>query len=73
MSKIMFKKLKVERVELALSCVTPLYLTGQYSGLVVAAGASAVELMPVYDGYPLFRSYQCLRTGTQQINSIIRD
>ena len=69
----MFKKLKVERVEFALSCVTPLYLTGQYSGLVIAAGASAVELMPIYDGYPLFQHYKSLRVGTYQLNSMIRD
>ena len=42
MSVIMFKKLKIERVELALSCVTPLYLTGRYTGMVVSAGASSV-------------------------------
>lgn len=29
--------------------------------------------MPVYDGYPLFSHYQCLKSGTQQLNSIIRD
>ncbi len=52
--KILMTKLKIERVELALSCVTPLYLTGRYTGLVVSAGASAVEIMPVYDGFPLF-------------------
>ena len=65
MSTIMFKKLKIEKVELALSCVTPLYLTGHYSGLVVSAGASAIEFMAVYDGYPLFSSYKCLQLGTQ--------
>ena len=69
----MFRKLKIEKVELALSCVTPLYLTGRYSGVVVSAGASSVELMPVYDGYPLFRQFQSLRVGTQNLNSIIRD
>lgn len=42
MAKIMFKKLKVERIELSLSCVTPLYLTGKYSGIVISAGASSV-------------------------------
>lgn len=47
MAKVMFKKLKVEKIELALSCVTPLYLTGRYSGIVVSAGATAIEIMPV--------------------------
>jgi actin-related protein len=73
MASIMFRKLKIEKLELALSCVTPLYLTGKYSGLVVSAGASCVELMPIYEGYPLFQSYQCLKLGTQQLNSLIRD
>jgi actin-related protein len=71
--KILFKKLKIERVELALSCITPLYLTGRYSGLVISAGASAVELMAIYDGYPLFTSYKCISTGTQALNRLIRD
>ena len=73
MTGIMFTKLKIEKVELALSCVTPLYLTGGYSGLVVSAGASCVEFMPVYDGFPLFHHYQCLKTGTKQLNQRIRD
>ena len=73
MARIMFTKLKIDRIEFALSCVTPLYLTGRYSGLVVAAGASCVELMAVFDGYPLMREYHCLDVGTLKLNSIIRD
>ena len=73
MYKIMFKKLKIEKVELALSCVTPLYLTGRYSGLVVSAGAGSIEIMPVYDGYPLFACYACLNVGTANLNKYIRD
>jgi capsule polysaccharide modification protein KpsS len=42
MAKVMFKKLKVEKIEFALSCVTPLYLTGRYSGIVISAGASTL-------------------------------
>lgn len=71
--KILFKKLSVEKVELALSCVTPLYLTGRYSGLVVSAGASAVEFMPIYEGYPLLGSFVSLPLGTQSLNRLIRD
>lgn len=41
-SSILFKKLKIDKIEFALSCVTPLYLTGKYSGLVVLAGASCI-------------------------------
>ena len=73
MVSIMFRKLKIERVELALSCVTPLYLTGKYNGLVVSAGASSVEFMPIYEGYPLFTHFQCLRTGTLNLHPMIRD
>jgi actin-related protein len=73
MYKIMFRKLKIERIELALSCVTPLYLSGKYSGLVVSAGATSVEIMAVSDGYPLFAHYQCLNIGTNNLNKYIRD
>jgi len=73
MASIMFRKLKIERVELALSCVTPLYLTGRYTGLVVSAGASSTEFMPIFEGFPLFTHFQCLRTGTLSLHSMIRD
>lgn len=53
--------------------MTPLYLTGRYSGLVISAGASAIELMPVYDGYPLFSSFKSVPFGTQSLNRVIRD
>lgn len=49
MAKILFRKFKIDKLEFALSCVTPLYLSGRYSGLVVSAGASAVEMMPIYE------------------------
>ena len=47
-AKILFRKFKIDKLEFSLSCVTPLYLTGRFSGLVIAAGASCVEIMPVY-------------------------
>ena len=55
MAKILFKKFKIERIEFGLSCITPLYLTGRFSGLVVLAGSSAVEIMPVYESINLIR------------------
>ena len=39
---VLFKKFKIDKLEFALSSVTPLYLTGRFSGLVISAGASAV-------------------------------
>lgn len=33
---------------MALSCVTPLYLTGKYSGIVLSAGASSIEIMAIF-------------------------
>jgi len=50
MAKIMFNKLKIERLEFCLSCVTPLYLTAKYTGIVISSGASCTEIMPVFDG-----------------------
>ena len=47
--KILFKKFKVEKVEFGLSCVTPLYLSGRFSGVVISGGASCVEIMPVFE------------------------
>jgi actin-related protein len=58
---------------MALSCVTPLYLTGKYSGIVVSGGASSFEMMAVYEGYPLFRQFQHIPIGTQSLNKFIRD
>ena len=29
--------------------------------------------MPVYDGFPLFHHYKCLKVGTKQLNPMIRD
>ena len=49
-AKILFTKLKIEKLELALSCVTPLYLTSRYSGIVICSGASSTEIMPIYEG-----------------------
>ena len=53
--------------------MTPLYLTGKYTGLVMSAGASSIEYMPISEGYPLFWSYKCLSLGTQNLNKYIRD
>lgn len=53
--------------------MTPLYLTGRYSGLVVSAGASSVEIMAVFEGYPLFRNYESVAIGTSNLNKLIRD
>lgn len=73
MAKVMFKKLKVEKIELALSCVAPLYLTGRYSGLVISAGASFIEIMPVFEGYPLFQCFKNIPIGTLTLNKYLRD
>lgn len=73
MAKVMFKKLKVERIELALSCVTPLYLTGRYSGIVISAGASSIEIMPVSEGYPIFKCFKSFQFGTLDLNRYLRD
>jgi len=69
----MFRKLKIEKIELALSCVSPLYLTGRYTGAVISAGNSCIEIMPVFEGYPIFKSYQYLNIGTRNLNKFIRD
>ena len=77
---VLFKKFKIDKLEFALSSVTPLYLTGRFSGLVVSAGASAVEIMPVYEskfestlGYPMFRCFKYLNTGTRAMLKVIKD
>jgi actin-related protein len=53
--------------------VTPLYLTGRYSGLVISAGASFIEIMPVFEGYPLFQCFKSLPIGTLSLNKFLRD
>ena len=45
----MFKKLKIDKLEVALCCITPLYLTASYSGIVILSGASSTEIMPIYE------------------------
>lgn len=47
--KVLFKKFKIDKVEFSLSCITPLYLTGKFSGIVISGGFSAVEIMPVFE------------------------
>ena len=73
MAKVLFRKLKVERLELGLSCVTPLYLTGRYSGVVLSAGASCIEIMPVFEGYPLFQCFNSIPFGTYALNKYLKD
>lgn len=53
--------------------MTPLYLTGRYSGLVVSAGASFIEIMPVFDGYPLFQCFKNIPIGTLSLNKYLKD
>ena len=56
-----------------MSCVAPLYLTGRYSGVVVSAGASCIEIMPVCEGYPIFQCFRSIPFGTSALNRFLRD
>lgn len=78
-TQVLFKKFNISKLELCLSCVSPLYATGRYTGVVVSSGYNFTEIMAIYEstpecnlGYPMTLESQVVNVGSEAISKKLR-
>ena len=63
LQKVLLYKFKLNSVFFVNNLLCPLYLTGNYSGIVVETGFTDCMVLPVYDGSPIISAFKFSTIG----------
>jgi len=72
MAEILFEKYKVPSLYIASQPVLSLYSTGKSSGLVVEVGHSVSQIVPIFEGFPLYHAICKSEFGGQDLTAYLR-
>ncbi|KAG2375091.1 hypothetical protein C9374_010095 [Naegleria lovaniensis] len=72
MAEILFEKYKVPSLFIATQPVLSLYSTGKSSGLVVEIGHGVSQMVPIFEGFPLYHAIVKSEFGGQDLTNYLR-